>query len=304
MKVAIMTDRLTFTVFLSRDAHDRAARSISNRVSGLRAKQLYCNELARYAVARYLNCMGFQLDEHTGESTDPVWRTFANVADLQVERLGRLECRPVLPDDLVLHVPLEAQHDRAGYLAVQLHASLREATIFGFAKTVREEDIPLDRLDSLEGFLQYATTRQEAIGLRQWFQGIFEAGWESMESLVYSPEIAWRRRGSEPPSSLPSTVERVKHLDLYSHPIALTVRLEPLDRSEAQIAVAVYPTQGQIYLPRDLHLKILDEGGNAVMQTIACSTQSIQLSFSAESGEIFTVVLELNDVCLTETFLV
>ena len=299
---------LTFTVPLGREAHQIADRFRHRQFSLGHAKQVYLNTLAVYAVNFYLQCMGFETDRTHSESFDPVMQTFMDVADLVVKEVGTFECRPVLPTEEILRVPEEVWQQRKGYFAVQFDDALKQAKLIGFVRQIQSEEIPLNQLRSLDDFLRYASQLQNAVQLSQWLQDLFDTGWEAVESLLSPPQMAWR--GSQNPNlafrSASTAIERVKRLTLErsGEEVALLVRLKPRTEREMGIGVEIYPTGDRIYLPQDLQLMVLDEAGAAVMQAEARSTKNIQLKFSGETGEEFSIKVALGDTSVTEAFLI
>lgn len=315
-----ISESLTFTVPLNSEAHALAQHFLIKHRNTHKAKQIYLNTLAVFAVKFYLRCMGIQTSWERSLSWDAVIQTLMDVADLEVIGLGKIECRPVLPNEEILYVPPEVCLERIGYIAVQLDESLEEATLLGFVKTVPScGELPLNQLDSLEDLLihlnQPIEKVKQPIDLSQWFLNIIESGWQTVESLLnpqQQAELVFRFRGTEhtlalhPQNSI-SSVQQGKLLNLgrnsKNQPIALVVGLIPASREEINIGVKVYPTGSQNYLPEELELLLLDEAGIAVMQATARNTKSIQLNFSSEIGERFSVKIALGDVSFTEVFL-
>lgn len=302
-----MGESLTFSVPLSRQAHERAQMRFKQKhFTAQGAKQVYLNTLSAYAVEFYLHCMGFETEERGSELSDRVMREFADVADVIVKSVGQFECRPVLPGDVAVRVPLESQCHRRGYFAVQLNAELTEAHIVGFLKKVTAEEVPLENWRSLDDFLRYASYLESSVRLSEWFNNVIEAGWETAEAVLSPPKMVWRRGTPDNwRSPVPGRLlERVKRLTLErsGEEIALLVRLNPKIDSEMGIGVEIYPTGDRTYLPQDLKLMVLDEEGIAVMQAEARSTKNIQLKFSGETGEGFSVKVILGETSVTEAF--
>src|SRR4028119_1342757 len=100
-------DDLTFTVPLTLEAHRIAQQFHKHQSNPKKAKQVYLNTLAVYAVNFYLNCLGIETAHSASDSWNPAMRTLANIADLEVRDLGKLECRPVLPEAKICDVPPE-----------------------------------------------------------------------------------------------------------------------------------------------------------------------------------------------------
>ena len=308
-------ESLTFTLPLPREAHQIADRFRQQQLDSQKAQQVYLNTLSVYAVNFYLKCMGFEPDWKSSDSFDPMIQKFTDVADLNVKHLGKLECRPVLPKQQVVSIPLESMNHRRGYFAVQLNPDLTEANILGFIKNTSTEEVPLSELKSLDFFLKYASQIENSVQLHQWLQQTFEAGWETIETLLSPPIIAYRtiawRSQNMSSDSLTAVnsdlgVERIKKFNLEptGEQIGLLVNLQARTELEMGIGVELYPTNDQVYLPQNLQLMLLDEYGETVMQAEARSTKNIQLKFSGESGEVFSVKVALGETNIVETFVI
>lgn len=307
MKINSIRESLTFSVPLSREARERAqARFRQTHLMSERSKQVYLNTLSTYAVEYYLECMGFKIDRGGSDQNSRVMREFADVADVAIQSVGQFECRPVLPGDRAVRIPLEAQCDRRGYFAVQLNRQLTHAQIIGFLKHVSAEEVPLEQWQSLDDFLRYASHLERAVNLTQWLHNAIDAGWETLESVLSTPKMVWRRGTADNWRSAVSTdsIERVKRLTVSrsGEEIALLVRLWAKTQSEMGIGVEVYPTGDRTYLPQELKLMVLDEDDNPVMQAEARSTKNIQLKFSGTTGEAFSVRVALGETSVTEAF--
>ncbi len=312
------SESLKFTVPISSELHSLAKQFRLYHRNSKKAKQVYFNTLAVSAVNFYLRCMGIKTSWSASSSCNPVIQTMMDVADLEIIGLGKLECRPVLSDEKVVYIPPEVWSDRIGYVAVQFDQSLREATLLGFSKTAQNGEILINQLRSLEEFiLQLSEIPQKVkqpIHLSQWLSNIVDAGWQTVESLLtQQSELAFRFRSPEQilaqnSENSPINVQKATLLDLggqsESKPIALVVGLIPLSEQEINIIVKVCPVNGQNYLPEELELMVLDDLGISVMQATARNTKSIQLNFSSEFGERFSIKMTLGDVNFTEVFLV
>jgi hypothetical protein len=159
------------------------------------------------------------------------------------------------------------------------------------------------------------TTSQVPIKLSDWFQNIFEAGWQTVEELfstqagnpAFSARSVRENNANNPPEK---GVNRGKLIDLgiqvAGNPVALIVTLTPAEADkEFDVCLRVYPADGQIYLPPNLQLVVLDETGATCLKTKARSADNwIQLEFSGQAGERFSVKVALGDVNITEDFLI
>ena len=292
----------TFTVPLALEAHSQAEQFRRSQPNPHKAKQVYLNTLAVYAVNSYLQGRGFETDLDKSASYDPVMQMLMDTADLVVKNRGKLECRPVLPESEVVCIPAEVWEERIGYVAVQLHESLREATLLGFVEKVSRSELPLVRLRSLEALPGYLNKIKPLVNLSQWFEYVFEAGWQAVEALLGTepPELAFSFR------SVPS-IKRCKLIELGTpgQSVAVIVAIAGESEQEMDISVEVQPPKGQTYLPPNLQLIVLDEDGEAVIDAHARNdNKNIQLEFGGEPGDRFSVKVALGDVSVTENFVV
>ena len=310
---------LNFTVSLALEAHAKAKQLQVHASNPQKAKQIYLNTLAVYAVNFYLQCQGFETEWETSDSANPVMQTLMNVADLQIKKMGKLECIPVLPNSDICYIPPEVSEERIGYVAVQLSESLREATLLGFVENVATSELPISLFKSLEELpehIEQISQKQpvpERVQLSQLLNNVFDTSWQTLEAL-FNPlqtEPAFRSRSVVPTVEIRSgnsefEIQRAKllHFERVDEQVVLCVALKFTTSSEIQILVRVYPANGKILLPEDLQLIVLDEAGKSVMQAEARSTKSILLKFSGEAGENFGIKVALGDVSITENFLI
>ncbi len=195
-------------------ARDFAQEFASQQPTRDQAKQVYLNTLAVCLVNNYLRIMAIPTDLNAGDSWNSAVRLFADVADLRVVGRGRLECRPVLTGNTsVCHVPAEVHTDRIAYVVVELDLKHQQANLLGFVPTVESEALPLKQLRSPDEFLEYLLCPQpQPTDLRQWLQQTIEAGWQTVESLLYRPELIPVRGGIEATVDTVDTVDSVIRL--------------------------------------------------------------------------------------------
>lgn len=281
------------------------------------------NTLAVYAVNDYFQMMGIPTNLTSSDSWNPFVRLLANVADLEVIGLGRLECRVMKANEQTCYVPPEVWEDRIGYVVVQLDELLREANVLGFAKQATMEQLHVSQLQPLEDLLSHLNELSDAkafdcskviVNLSQWLEHVFESSWQTVESLLNPAEtnLAFSFRkldGSEKTNSEYSEqhVRRAKLIDLgmqlAGHAVALVVELRPESAQKTGILLQVHPTGSQIYLPALLQLIVLDERGEIFLEAKARRADNyIQLQFSGTAGEKFSVKVALGEVSITENF--
>jgi len=295
------TKTLPFTIPLSFEAHSLAQQYSQKQSNPQKAKQVYLNTLAVYAVDFYLRCMEFETDWLASDSRDPLMLKLLDIADLDVKQIGKIECRPVLPNAQSCGIPPDVWEDRIGYVAVELSESLTAATLLGFTKTPATE-ISLENLQSVDDFLVYLNRlqQQQPVVLRNWLEEIFAEGWQAIEELLHPEQLepAFRSRGI-------TYIGRGQQIDLgmqrAEKSVALVVTLHSEEESELEIKVQVYPLGGETYLPQGLKLIVMDESKEAVAESRDCDN-FIQLEFSAELGEEFSVAVVLGEAKVTQHF--
>ncbi|MFB2977732.1 DUF1822 family protein [Microseira sp. BLCC-F43] len=304
---------------LGYEAHRLAQKFAAQQANRQKGKQVYLNTLAVYAVHSYLKWLQIETSLEQSESWHPVKRAIFDVADLVLPGIGHLECRPVLPQETALDLPPEVTENRIGYVGVQFEENLSEVELLGFAPAVDYNNPPeqlqvseFQPLDVLLDHIYHLKNLAVTVGktdlpaeiranLSQWFDNIFDAGWQAVETILGQPqtELAFRFRNPE------GSVRRCKLIELgmTGQSVGLIVALTPESEQEMDIMVEVHPLKNQTYLPTNLQLMLLDEVGEMVMDVQARSeNKQIQLQFSGEIGDCFSVKLAVGDVSIMEEF--
>ncbi|NEN88747.1 MAG: DUF1822 family protein [Okeania sp. SIO3H1] len=335
MKSDRMND-LTFAVTLTPLAHEFAERFQKLQTNPLKAQQVYHNILVVYVVGYWLGCWGVETDLEASDSWNLIMQTLANTGELIVKNKGSLECRPVMAGSEFFHVPAEVGANRIGYVVVELNSDLTEAKLLGYLPSVESEEVSLEKLqpiddllDDLMGLkpyvvpdtaiqLQPQVVPQTVIQLSQWLHNQFEEGWETLESILDNTNLspAFRTRYAYRSNSTRNetlekpkpTIERIKllgtEIGLAGVLIGLLVGLTPTTSNELDISVEVSPAPEAEGTFQKLQVMILDEEGESVIEGGARSTEEIKLGFSGEPGDRFSVRVIIDDVCLTENFVI
>jgi hypothetical protein len=280
-----------------------------------KAAQIQLNTLAVSVVNDYLQLMGIDTDLTASDCWNPVTRLCADVADLVLPHVGRLECRPVSPDRTTCHVPPEVWDDRAGYVIVQIDEALQAAIVLGFTPTVDSETVSLKSLRSPEDLIDHLYELRQPelarslVSLNQWFQGIFETGWQSVESLLNPSEVRFAYRGRESAIDFPRRAKLInlgiQDLGIQDHhSVALVIELRPQANEQTEILLQVHPTN-TAFLPPQLHLSVLDDIDNTFLEVQSRNADNyIQLQFSGNAGEQFKVSIALEDAHVIEKFVI
>ena len=285
-----------------------------------KAEQVRLNTLAVYVINDYLQMINIQTNLAISDSWNPVARLCADVADLEIIGVGRLECRSLKPQSASCYVPPEVWADRIGYVAVQIDESTWEASVLGFSQTAQEEllmtqlqpiEVLIDRLNQPLPAIQ-----PSQVNLSQWLANVFENSWQTVESLL-NPEgldLAFGFRSGDQAiisneESSEAKISRAKLIDLgvqiASQPVSLVVELTSVAEARKDIRLQVHPSNNQIYLPPGLQLIVLDETGLIFLEAQARSADNyIQLQLSGLLGEKFTVKVALGEASITEDFVI
>ncbi|NEO61141.1 MAG: DUF1822 family protein [Moorea sp. SIO4G2] len=316
---------------ITNNARSRAEQFARQQPTPQKAEQVRLNTLAVLVVNDYMQMMGMPTDLKASDSWNPIIRLLANVADLEISGIGRIECRAIKSQDSVCHIPPEVWSDRIGYVVVQIDEQSSEGTVLGFTPTADTEELPISQLRPVDDLIDRfhppmtqvtpkpaAVAHRTRVNLSQWLDNVVETGWqtlESLENLLNPPEpiFAFRSAGLDSTEALPLEenldvgIRRAKLIDLglllAGSPVALVVELVPESELKQNIRLKVYPTGSKTYLPANLTLTVLDASGTVFLEAQARQIDNyIQLQFSGVPGEQFSVEVALGDARIIEDF--
>ena len=177
-------------------------------------EQVRLNTLAVLAVHDYLELMAIESELQKSDSWNPVVRLCEDVADLMVKGLGKLECRPLLPDSesrSIYHLPPEVWDERIGYVLVEIDTEAKKATLLGFAPTAPDGELLLRELQPLTDLLKHLESLiQPQVKLSQWFNNIFPPVWQEIERILpLEPESTTFPKSEQLKSNLPGWLEQM-----------------------------------------------------------------------------------------------
>lgn len=307
------------TIWLEPDAHRYAAQFASEQVTSKKGRQVYLNTLAVYAMRTYLTWLAVPTALHQSDCWQGGVRTLLDVADLVLPRVGKLECRPVLPGDEAIALP-SAADDCLGYVGVGLNETLDQANLLGFiaveAIAAGADTVPLSQLRSIEVLLhKLDPSLSEPVNLRHWLQQRFEPTWQPPLQVVSTAFRNSARVGGGLNASLNagSTVNRGKVICFPEEDVAIALILQIASTAlgpegeqqpeEYVIHLKVFPSGQAALLPEGLKIKLLDEADTLCAE--ACSRErddGIQLEFGIATGERFSLHLTLNQQTICEEF--
>ncbi|AFZ23942.1 Protein of unknown function (DUF1822) [Cylindrospermum stagnale PCC 7417] len=334
-------DDFALTLPITQKAIKTAQEFASQQPTSEKAEQVRLNTLAVWVVNDYMQMMAIPTDLEASDSWNHILRCCTNVADLELPSVGRLECRPLLPNQQICSIPPETWEERVGYVVVKIDESRQEVRLMGFVPHVATEELPLSQLQPLEALIEHlgqlsfvshvateksplnqqqfsaASIKQprqmkQLVNLSQWFAGIFDAGWQSIESLLNTPELTPAnafRRLEIVEKNVPQQPDMAKLIDLglkgYNQPVILKVEICPEANQQTGIFLKLWPTGNQIHLPQGLKLTVLDGSGSVLLAAQARKSDNyLQLKLSGEPKEQFSVMVALNDTSVMEEFII
>lgn len=312
-------NNFTLPLPITEEARKIAQQFASKQPTTEKAEQVRLNTLAVLVVNAYLEILGIPTDLHNSDSWKPAMQLAADVADLEIIGVGRLECRPVFNSDSICQIPQEVWDLRIGYVVVQIDDSLKGASLLGFSSTAEEGELSIARLQSLEALidrLHDLKNGRTRVNLSQWLDKIFDLDWQPVENLLDRKNLTpfFSLRGTDLSERVeleqPDTkaeIGRAKLLDLgiqlAEQNVVLLVELKAESTQTVEICLQVYPAKDLIYLPTGLELIVLDDSGVIFMQAQARNADNyIQLQFSGKPGEYFSVKIVSDRANVTEYF--
>ncbi|NEP10773.1 MAG: DUF1822 family protein [Symploca sp. SIO2C1] len=310
-------ERPFLAVPLGIEAHGFAKKFAAEQSNTAKSKQVYLNTLAVYAAHRFLTWLGIETDLNKSDSWQPIIRNRCNIADLMITDRGRLECRPVLPGEERILLPPEVIEERLGYLAVQFSDRLDQVELLGFTITAVSGVIEISSLHAVDELIQELSLPQtvvfqplQPVVFAQWFQGIFDEGWQTLDSLLAPRQLAYRSsRAISNKTTNPGeeTIERAKPLNLGlladRKQLVLVVSISPEENQEVRVVIQIHPMETKEFLPPGLKLKVTLDSDS--VEVVARDTDNwLQVPLTEVPGKTITVEISRDDAAVTETFVV
>jgi hypothetical protein len=301
-------DRTALTLPITSRAIEFARQFARQQPTLSKRERVSLNTLAICTVNNYLETIGFETNLLGGDSWNPISRIGANVADLEVNGIGKLECIPVKAEDTEYSIPPEVWLDRVGYIFVEIDLVERAATIRGFTPQARV-NVSRDGLRSLEDLIDrlHELMATPVVRLDRWLDGLEDAivtGWQTIESLFTTPELAFRAANSSS-----NSIQKGKVIDLgiqlQGHSIALIIELSPVTETERiQVRLRILSTTHSYLLP-NIQLIVLDESDRVFLEAQSRVNDNIvQLQFTGNPGERFSIIVRLGEAEVSEQFVI
>jgi Protein of unknown function (DUF1822) len=330
-----MTQDLTIAIPLRKRDFDLAKKLSQQHEHPQKQQQIYLNTLSRCAIHSYCQYLDIEtnFDELFLENnrTDYFTDYFMDVSDLTLKGWGKVECRAILPDSEFCYIPPEAFSDRIGYFIIEIDAENWQANILDFLEKVTQSEIDLSQLhrnpqtffvalsvlnirkqlnqlpDVLANAINSLEQKTNQIQLQQWFLGVFGNGWQPEQralTLSIQPARNLQSANIEQPEVNGAKVIRLG-MQIPQETVILILRQKQLSEGEIEVNLRLYPSADAMYLPDGVKLTVLDETGNSIpdLEAQARADNWLQLKFTGEPGDQFSVKVSLEESSITENFL-
>lgn len=299
-----LAERLTFTVPLSGADFKLAQKFSCEQKDADKSKQVFLNTLAVLAVNFYCQCL--KVETNLEESIIGHWhynrRILMDSADLKIDVLGKLECRPVLPNENICYVPSEVWSDRVGYVVVEIDEEAKKAILFGFVEQIETNELPLAQLPDIDNLVDLLLLAKN----KQFFERIFAKNYwnedESAEILKDKQKKLVRRDSPALPTidkSITSPLYKAKYITLKRRTFILLVRITPTKEGKFQLLVEVESSKK---IPSDLNLKLLSLSDQTLKANPTKGDHYISLEYTLQLGESFQIQVKRAEEIHTEQF--
>jgi len=139
--------------------------------------------------------------------------------------------------------------------------------------------------------------------LQENFVEAIRAGWLTLEEIFVTDIPALVFRGEPTMHSRGKTIKRAKQIHLgEDQTVVLVIELEEQDNQEIRILMRLCPTRTQAYVPENLKFRVIPESGEPLEEIAGTRHNYLEQDWFFERGERFSVVVELNEISVTEDF--
>ena len=300
-----LAERLTFTVPLSGADFKLAQKFSSEQKNSDKSQQVFLNTLAVLAVNFYCQCL--KVETNLEESTIGHYnqRILMDSADLKIDVLGKLECRPVLPNENICYVPSEVWSDRVGYVVVEIDEEAKKAILVGFVEQIETDELLLAQLPDIDNLVDLLLLAKN----KQFLERIFAKNWDEKESAKILNDKQKKlvkklvRRDSPALSTIDKSITSplyiAKYITLIRRTFILLVRITPTKEGNFQLLVEVESSKK---IPSDLNLKLLSLSEQTLKANPTKGDHYISLKYTLQLGESFQIQVKRGEEIHTEQF--
>lgn len=295
-----LTKTLTFSMPLTYSLLEQGKKLSATQINPTKQRQIFLNYLAVQVVHYYCQCLGietqcFNLDD----SWELLNQSVLDQAELSFPTGDKLECRPILPHQTEISLPLEVQTNRVGYLLIEIDEQQRKGTILGFMFSDEVQTLHRSKMQSLDCFLEYCQRfiLNPIDYLTQLFQLTPE--WLNPEEVLV-PDYRRLKHLSGDSIGLKQEkgrkIEKAQIIAINKRRLALIVHLIWESIHQIHLKARIQPIDSQKSLPLNLQIALIDSENRVLTQKIADEgdnclrlvhdlPQNHQLNIQIQSGE-------------------
>ncbi len=147
------------------------------------------------------------------------------------------------------------------------------------------------------------------VNLNQWLQDNFveaiKTGWLALEEILVPVVPAVAFRGEPANCTRGKKIKRAKQIDLGDkHTVVLVIELEEQDEPEIRILMRLSAAKTQTYVPENLKFQVIPEIGEPLEEVAGTHHDYLEQDWFYDKGERFRVVVALNEISVTEDFVI
>lgn len=145
------------------------------------------------------------------------------------------------------------------------------------------------------------------VNTSQWLGGIFNDGWQSLESLLTENQLNFAPTLRSQQDILKSQeITASKVINIANYQIALVISCEEVEAEKLAVVIQLHSLTENSFLPANLELMLFDEDDNLVQESVISRQQDniIQLRrFKVSEETKITIKIRLEDICAIENLI-
>jgi len=170
------------------------------------------------------------------------------------------------------------------------------------------EDVESDWLETWgDDEEENETLSQIWVNTSQWLGGIFNDGWQSLESLLTENQLSFAPTLRSQQDIIKSKeIKACKLINIGNNQIALVISCEEVEGEKLAVVIQLYSFIDS-FLLANLELMFLDEDGNLVQESVISRQQDniIQLKrFKVSGNTKVSIELRLEDIVIVENLMI
>lgn len=157
--------------------------------------------------------------------------------------------------------------------------------------------------DQVSNVLKYLNTLWgDLVNLKDWLDGQWRGAWTNLQdeltALAYpnlAVSFAGQTRSSETPIHR-SLCEGISVISLGGQDLRLVIRRLPQDKKLVDVAIEVYPQEGEATLPTGLNFRLFDDQNTVIDTQHIVGDRQLSLELEGEIGEGFLLEFSFGDI--------